>query len=135
MDTRLAGSPPPPPTRCTVLLVDDHAGTREMLGVALEVLGFKSRTAENGLEALESLAGNACQVVLSDLWMPEMNGAELLTAVRGNHDFDHIPVIIMTAAYEALPAAITGADAFLRKPFDSQALLAALAKVRCTPSQ
>jgi CheY-like chemotaxis protein len=118
---------------CTVLVVDDHESTREMLGVALGIHGFEVRLAENGAEAMDMLSANSCQVVLTDFWMPEMNGVELLHAIRANTRLTDMPVILMTAAQGKPPQGAAGADAFLRKPFDSATLLRVLSEVRCRP--
>ncbi|WP_428312798.1 response regulator [Hydrocarboniphaga sp.] len=116
-----------------MLVVDDHESTREMLRIALGIHGFQVETAENGVEALAVLAGTRCHVVLTDYWMPEMNGVELLQAMRRDDDLADIPVVIMTAAHDSLPPLAGGADALLHKPFDSDSLIRVLEQVDCLP--
>jgi len=87
----------------TVLLVDDSATDRAMIGGMLEKSGVKVRYAENGAGALKQLSGAVPDVVLTDMQMPEMNGLELVQAVRAKHPL--VPVILMTGhGSEALAA-------------------------------
>ncbi len=129
----MKGARASPAEPCTVLVVDDHESTREMLRIALGIHGFQVETAENGVEALAVLAGTRCHVVLTDYWMPEMNGVELLQAMRRDDDLADIPVVIMTAAHDSLPPLAGGADALLHKPFDSDSLIRVLEQVDCLP--
>lgn len=116
-----------------MLVVDDHEGTREVLSVALQLHGFNVETAENGLEALDLLNSHQYQAVLTDFWMPEMNGVELLHEIRARPGLAQLPIILMTAAHGTLPANAADASGFIRKPFDADALLSALAAVDCDP--
>jgi CheY-like chemotaxis protein/anti-sigma regulatory factor (Ser/Thr protein kinase) len=96
-------SPDPPgaearaaPTAHTVLVVDDSAMDRHLAGSIVQKLeGWQATFATNGREALESLARQAPDVVLTDLLMPEMDGLELVQTVRGK--YPGLPVILMTA--------------------------------------
>ena len=78
----------------TVLLVDDSATDRSLIGGMLEKHGMNVRYAENGKGALKQLKGSEPDVVLTDMQMPEMNGLELVQSVRMNHPL--VPVILMT---------------------------------------
>jgi CheY-like chemotaxis protein len=87
----------------TVLLVDDSATDRSLLGGLLEKSGIRVRFAENGSGALKQLRGEPPDVVLTDMQMPEMDGLELVRAIRTS--FPRIPVILMTGhGSEALAA-------------------------------
>src|SRR5262245_25166913 len=80
----------------TVLVVDDLATERRLVGALLEKqLDCQVRYAGNGREALAHMAGDLPDLVLSDLQMPEMNGLELVQAVK--NDFASVPIILMTA--------------------------------------
>ena len=80
----------------TVLVVDDSAVDRRLAGGHLEkVEGLKPIYAANGKEALEVISGAPPDAVVTDLQMGEMDGLQLVTAIRQKHP--HIPVILMTA--------------------------------------
>lgn len=79
----------------TVLLVDDSATDRRMIGGLLERNKVAVRYAENGKGALKQLQRTPPDLVLTDMQMPEMNGLELVKAIR--KDYAEIPVILMTA--------------------------------------
>jgi signal transduction histidine kinase len=101
----------------SVLIVDDDPSVRYICSEALEK--YEILQAENGLEALGMLAANPVDVVLTDIMMPEMNGLELLEAVR-QREPNQI-VIIMTSFAEkeiVLKALKGGADDFIEKPID-----------------
>ncbi|MCP4190643.1 MAG: response regulator [Planctomycetaceae bacterium] len=78
----------------TILLVDDSATDRRMIGGVLERNGFAVRYAENGSGALKQLARTQPQAVLTDMQMPEMDGLDLVKAIRSR--FPEVPVILMT---------------------------------------
>jgi CheY-like chemotaxis protein/anti-sigma regulatory factor (Ser/Thr protein kinase) len=80
----------------TVLVVDDSAVDRRMAGGLLEQgLHCDVEYAANGKEALQMMAAQRPDLLLADIRMPEMNGLELMTAVKS--DFPRVPVILMTA--------------------------------------
>jgi len=103
-------------TKTRILIVDDHVELRDMLREAMVIYGYECLTAGNGREALECLAVNAVDVVLTDIKMPEMNGLELTEHIKRNYD---VGVIVMTGytddfSYEDI---ITkGASDFMVKP-------------------
>lgn len=79
-----------------VLVVDDSATDRVLAGRLLQQQDeFEVSFAKNGREALESLRDGAPDAIVSDLQMPEMNGLELVSAVR--RDYPSVPVVLMTA--------------------------------------
>ena len=122
----------------TVLVVDDEFGTVEVLVAALEDAGYRVLTAANGRRALERLEENKPDLVVSDFMMPLMDGAALVQAMRANPEYQHIPVIMMSAAPEtALRRHLDGYAAFLRKPFRVPALLQIIASIfdRAEPQQ
>jgi len=80
-----------------VLVVDDEAGTTELLKEMLESDGYATALAANGKEALEVLARLPVAAVVLDLMMPEMNGFELLFRMKENSDWRGIPVVVLTA--------------------------------------
>jgi CheY-like chemotaxis protein len=80
-----------------VLVVDDEAGTRELLKEMLESEGYIPELAANGKEALESLARISASAMVLDLIMPEMDGFELLMRMKEDPGLSNIPVLVLTA--------------------------------------
>jgi len=66
----------------TILLVDDEAGIRKVLGISLQDSGYDVHTAENGQEALRLFKEIAPPIVLTDIKMPDMDGIELLRHIK-----------------------------------------------------
>lgn len=91
-----------------ILIVDDSAVDREVAGGFVRQSGFEPLFAAHGVEALEKLASDPPDLVLTDLNMPEMDGLHLVQEMRANHP--HVPAILMTSqgseeiAVEALHA-------------------------------
>jgi CheY-like chemotaxis protein/anti-sigma regulatory factor (Ser/Thr protein kinase) len=80
----------------TVLVVDDSAMDRHLAGAIVQKMGgWRSSFAGNGVEALAALEKQTPDVVLTDMLMPEMDGLQLVQAVRGKYPL--VPVILMTA--------------------------------------
>src|ERR1044072_5438478 len=79
----------------TILVAEDSPTQALQIRGLLEAADFKVRTAQNGVEALATLAEQFFDAVLTDLNMPQMNGLDLVIAVR--RDFPHVPVVLMTA--------------------------------------
>ncbi|MGS3185760.1 sigma-54-dependent Fis family transcriptional regulator [Aeromonas taiwanensis] len=110
-----------------VLLVDDDEDVLESYCHLLRLSGYQPRATTSPHEALELLASQWPGVVVSDIYMPAMNGMELLTRV---HEIDaEIPVIMITGHGDiplAVKAVKQGAFDFLEKPLNPQALLGLL---------
>jgi two-component system chemotaxis sensor kinase CheA len=111
-----------------VLVVDDQFTVRELQRSILGAAGYRVRTACDGREALDILsAEGGFDIVVTDLQMPEMDGLELLAAIRGNPEQASLPVIVVTSRgreEDRTRGAEAGADAYIVKDeFDQQALL------------
>ena len=108
----------------TVLLVEDNADLLKLTREAL-LEWFRVLRASNGCEALELLAKENVDVIVSDVMMPEMDGFELCSKVKSEISYSHIPVILLTAK-TTLEAKIEGfecgADAYVEKPFSVKQL-------------
>ncbi len=108
-----------------VLLVDDESGILESLGVLLRGEGYRVSTAMGGKEALELLAAEGADIVVSDIRMPGVTGLEVLQKAR---EVDpEMAVILMTAQaslQSAVQAVNEGAYYYLQKPFANDELLA-----------
>jgi DNA-binding response OmpR family regulator len=112
----------------SVLIVDDEYGLAEMAGELLTMAGFTVATAINGRLALATLNSMRPDVILLDVMMPIMSGAEVLRALKSDDNHRDIPVVMMSAAgHENLPAdLLPSIAAFLQKPFTYDELLTAL---------
>ena len=110
--------------QCRVLIADDSAVNRTVLEAMLAKLGVvKVATAANGREALTMLNGSEFDLVFSDLWMPEMDGRELVQAIRADAKLSHLPVYLVTADVEArTQAEADGFTGVLLKPLTLEKL-------------
>ena len=110
-----------------VLVIEDNAELREYLRLALELHEHQALTAENGRQALAYLVGHAVDAVITDVFMPEMDGIETVAALRKK--FPDIRVVAMSGRpgvdYLAVAREL-GVTRTLRKPFEISELLAAL---------
>ena len=106
----------------TIVLVEDDEGIRETMAALLEDEGFAVAQASNGAEGLAQLraAADPCLVLL-DLWMPVMNGWQMLEQLNGDAVLRRVPVVVISAAGELPPP--VGAVAFLKKPIRLEVLL------------
>ncbi|MBS1103813.1 response regulator [Gluconobacter sp. Dm-62] len=110
----------------SVLLVDDQTSIRSILRNTLAQIGFVQISGvRNGVEALEHLKGNSVHLIISDFNMPDMDGLELLKAVRSNERTAKTGFIMLTgqASKELVQQAIAaGVNNFLAKPFTASSL-------------
>ncbi len=103
----------------TVLLVEDN---EELLQLMSNLLGREYRilTAANGKEGIVILENEEVELIVSDIMMPEMDGIEFCKYTKGQIDYCHIPIILLTAKNkeeDRTEAYESGADAFISKPF------------------
>jgi two-component system, sensor histidine kinase and response regulator len=114
--------------QAAVLVADDSRTMRLALIRALNNLGFRNITeAANGRQALEMVLTKPFDLMLLDMEMPEMNGMEVLLALKANPDLSGLPVIVISGA-EQMESAVkcieAGAEDFLPKPFNPTLLRA-----------
>jgi EAL domain-containing protein (putative c-di-GMP-specific phosphodiesterase class I) len=105
--------------RARVLLAEDDAHVRRPLGRSLAGFGYEVVTVENGREALAQMSEAPFDVIVSDIVMPELDGIQLLRAIR-ERDTD-VPVVLVTGAPDvttAMQAVRLGALLYLTKPVD-----------------
>jgi two-component system, chemotaxis family, chemotaxis protein CheY len=111
-----------------ILLVEDDAAMRDAIRSLLERAGFHVTMAKDGCEAWELLAsGPRPAAILCDLYTPRMTGHDLVARVRRTPRLARIPIIAMSAERETRSR--PSAEAFLEKPFSSEQLDWALARV------
>ncbi len=119
--TFLTRTEAPPAVTGKILVVDDTEANRALLTRRLSREGFTVALAENGRRALELLGRHDFDLVLLDIMMPEMNGHQVLTAMKADFALRHLPVIMISGLddLETLVRCIEGgADDYLTKPFD-----------------
>ncbi len=116
-----------------VLLVDDDESSVILAAKMLKRAGFAHvDTASNAKTALTMLKNKSYRLVISDWNMPEMDGLQLLKAIRADERLSRTPVLLMSiddAAERVNRAALAGANAFLSKPFDRPTLKAKIQQV------
>jgi CheY-like chemotaxis protein len=100
----------------TILIVEDEAPLRELLAAIVEDAGYRAHQAIHGREALALVEQERPDLVLADVMMPVLNGAELCRILKAQPSTASIPVILMSAAGPEI-ADGAGADAFVDKPF------------------
>ncbi len=115
----------------SILLVDDEAGIRKVLGIALSDMGYRVITAKNGKEALRKFKDKGPLIVLTDIKMPEMDGIELLRQIKQrNPDTE----VIMITGHGDMDLAIKSvkyeATDFVTKPINDEVLEIALSRAQ-----
>lgn len=117
-----------------ILLVDDNEDILQVLGLALQIKEFEVRTANNGRAALEVLKHEDVDLLITDIFMPEIEGMELISTVQ---QMDRPPKIIAISGGDGVNtggkssnkflflgfAGGLGADHVLQKPFENEELI------------
>lgn len=118
------------------LVVDDFSTMRRIVRNLLKELGFVHvKEAEDGVDALAKLRTDQFDFVVSDWNMPNMNGLELLQAIRADDKLKHLPVLMVTAEAKReniIIAAQAGASGYVVKPFTAATLSEKLKKIFLT---
>ena len=123
--------------KSTIALVDDERNILTSLRMALEAEGYKVRTYNDGVSALEALTDDPADLGIFDIKMPRMDGMELLRRLRQKSD---LPVIFLTSKDDEIDELFglkMGADDFIRKPFSQRLLVERVKAVlrRCQPEK
>ena len=109
--------------KSTIVLVDDERNILTSLRLALEAEGYKVRTYNDGVAALEALTEEPADLGIFDIKMPRMDGMELLRRVRQQSD---MPVIFLTSKDEEIDELFglkMGADDYIAKPFSQRLVI------------
>lgn len=111
-----------------VLIVDDNADMRLSMLIVLERAGYEVETASNGVRALELQRTRPAEILITDIFMPEADGLE--TIERCRKEFPGVKIVAISGGGNKIrsdgylsTAQTAGADAVLRKPFESRLLL------------
>jgi len=110
----------------TILLADDSITIQKVIELTFSDEDFKLHTVSNGQKAIDEIRAVKPDVVLCDIIMPEKNGYEVCEFIKTNADLKHIPVLLLTGAFEPFDqerARQAGCDGFLAKPFEPQTLI------------
>lgn len=114
------------PSDLKFLIVDDFSTMRRIVRGLLKEMGCNhTDEAEDGVVALNMLRGGRYDFVVSDINMPNMNGFELLKAIKADESLKHIPVLMVTAEArkeDIVLAAQSGASGYIVKPFTKATL-------------
>jgi signal transduction histidine kinase/ligand-binding sensor domain-containing protein/DNA-binding response OmpR family regulator len=111
----------------SILVVEDNDELRNYLKTEFLKVGYKVLEASNGAIALQVVSKNLPDIIITDVMMPEMNGFQFCAAIKKEIATCHIPVIMLTAIHDKdylLEGYRSGADDFLRKPFDLSQVIA-----------
>jgi two-component system chemotaxis response regulator CheY len=114
------------PTDMKFLIVDDFSTMRRIVRGLLKEIGYNNaEEAEDGAVALNMLKNTKFDFVVSDINMPNMNGFELLNAIKKEESLKHLPVLMVTAEArkeDIVRAAQDGAAGYIVKPFTKATL-------------
>ena len=121
------------PSDLKFLVVDDFSTMRRIVRGLLKEMGCNNvEEAEDGVVALQMLKTNRYDFVVSDINMPNMNGFDLLKALKAEDSLKHIPVLMVTAEArkdDILLAAQSGAAGYVVKPFTKATLEEKVTKI------
>ena len=113
----------------TILLVDDEFSSLEVLALLLGQEGYDVVTASDGEEAMSRLAEKRVDLVITDYWMPKMNGLELVERMQADERWHAIPILLMTATYDSNGVVHPALAGIMPKPLRFEALLAAIRRL------
>ena len=107
----------------TILIVEDSATTRALIRAVIDEIGeFETVEASSGFEALKMLPQQQYDLIITDINMPDINGLELISFVRNNPRFTHLPIVIVSterSEEDKKRGMALGATAYVTKPFKS----------------
>lgn len=119
----------------TILVVDDSASLRQVVGIALKGAGYEVIEGCDGKDALGKLDGRKLNLIISDVNMPNMDGISFVKAVKQLPNYKFTPIIMLTTESQEAKKAegqAAGAKAWVVKPFKPEQMLAAVSKL-CLP--
>jgi CheY-like chemotaxis protein len=109
-----------------ILLADDSITIQKVIELTFSDEDFELHTVGNGQKAIDEIRSIMPHIVLCDIIMPEKNGYEVCEFIKSSPDLKHIPVLLLTGAFEPFDqerARTAGCDGFLAKPFEPQTLI------------
>ena len=120
-----------------ILVVEDDPNVRGLLETLLTAEGYDVVTASDGLAGLGKLAVITPALMLLDLMMPDLGGAQVLERTRADARFADLPIVVLTGKLEAVPdlRAWLGAENVFVKPFEVTELLTRVAQITGGPKE
>jgi two-component system alkaline phosphatase synthesis response regulator PhoP len=109
-----------------ILIVDDEPDILKLTSLRLRKLGYDVLTAVNGQEGLESIRGEKPDLVLLDLILPIVSGADVCRKTKNDEKLEHIPIILFAASCDTITAEKAkelGAEDYMVKPFNPKELM------------
>lgn len=116
----------------TILVVDDSASIRQVVGIALKNAGYEVIAASDGQDALKKLDGQKIHLIVSDVNMPVMDGITFVKEVKKLANYKFTPIIMLTTESQPEKKAEgkeAGAKAWIVKPFQPPQLLDAISRL------
>lgn len=110
----------------TIVVAEDFATSRKVIVNSLTKKGYTLLEGEDGAQALQHFDGKSVDLLITDFNMPNMNGAELVTAVRKMDQYKYIPVLVLSTEVQKekkQQAAEAQISAWVQKPFDLERFL------------
>lgn len=117
-----------------ILIVDDSESIRELVGNSLENAGYAVVKGVNGKDGFHQLKASpdTISLIITDLFMPEMDGIDLIREVRKDDTYRYIPILMLTTESQVekkLEGKRAGATGWMVKPFEEGKLLSIVKKV------
>jgi two-component system chemotaxis response regulator CheY len=116
----------------TILIVDDSASVRQVVGIALRGAGYEVIEGNDGTDGLKKLDGRKVHLIISDVNMPLMDGITFVKEVKKLANYRFTPIIMLTTESDEmrkLEGQAAGAKAWVVKPFQPAQMLAAVSKL------
>lgn len=116
----------------TILIVDDSATIRQVVGMTLKGAGYEVMEASDGKDALKKLDGKKINLIISDVNMPNMDGITFVKEAKKLASYKFTPIIMLTSESQdskKQEGQAAGAKAWVVKPFQPEQMLAAVAKL------
>ena len=112
-----------------LLLVEDDASIRVIVSIGLKAAGFRVATAMDGRQGLASARSGGFDAVILDVMLPSLDGFEVCREIR---KFSRVPIVMLTARTDLIDVVVgleSGADDYVKKPFELPELIARLRAV------
>lgn len=116
----------------TILIVDDSASVRQVVGIALRGAGYDVIEGTDGKDALSKLDGRKVNLIISDVNMPNMDGITFVREAKKLPNYKFTPIIMLTTESQETKKAeaqAAGAKAWVIKPFKPEQMLSAVSKL------
>jgi two-component system chemotaxis response regulator CheY len=116
----------------TIMIVDDSASLRQVVGITLKGAGYEVLEAQDGKDALSKLTGQKIHLIISDVNMPNMDGLTFVRHAKAMPAYKFTPVIMLTTECQEQKkeeGKAAGARAWMVKPFQPAQMLNAVSKL------